>query len=264
MYDVAAAAARLVGVAYCAFLFDGSLLPIVIAALAGPAAVNLLATFHQARLSVRGRAMEDRSLKYGLLTTAYQVPSIISEHLDKVALFFLFSAETLAVYAVALRIPQLTRILVGETNSTLGPLFARQKDYSPALRRFSAGLSLLYMATAVVGALFVVPYVLPLLAGQAYEAAVPYAQFMTVGVAIGFLGDVQFRFVKSQLDSRSYLQITVWFAAINAPLVLALGYAFGLPGVVAAYMLKYLAFTFICSLVVRSLSRGPSTNSTSI
>jgi len=259
-YDVAAAAVRLAGVAACAFQFDGALLPIVIAALGGHAAVNVLATLHQMRLSVRGQGMEHQSLNYGLLTTAYQVPSIISEHLDKAVLFFLFSAETLAVYAVAMRIPQLARVLVGEANATLGPVFARQKDYSPELRRFSIGLSILYMAIAVVGTLLVIPVVLPLLAGQSYGSAVPYAQLMMLGVALGFLGDVQFRFIKSQLDSRSFLHITVGSTVVNVPLVLALGYGFGLSGVVAAYILRYLSYTLICTFVVRSYSRNLQTD----
>jgi O-antigen/teichoic acid export membrane protein len=251
-FDSLSAALKSGAVIACAYFIPGALLPVVIAMLVAPGLVNVAATIEQLRTVPSDAAGEPRSIEYGVQTTIYQVPTLLAQQLDKIALFYFISPAALAAYAVALRIPELARTVVCEANATLGPLFARQSSYSGELRSFSVKLWLLYGGVSIAGALFVVPVLLPLLAGDAYAESIPYAQIMTVGAALSYLGDIQFRYVKSHLHSRSFLAITGAKAFFDCILILALAYSFGLKGVVCAYVLKNLGYTAITSTVVRA------------
>ncbi len=250
-YDSLSAVLKCLAVVGSVWAFPGSLLPIIIASLIAPALINIVATADRLRIIPHNSHREPDSLRYGIRTTFYQVPTLLSQQLDKIVLFYLISPEALAVYAVALRIPELARTVVGETNATLGPLFAREKSYNKALQRFSIKLWLVYCAISVAGAVLVVPVVLPVLAGPQYNDSIIYAQIMTAGVALGYLGDIQFRYIKSHLHSKSFLQVTVAKSAFDCVLILGLANYFGLAGIVAAYVLKNLIYTFITMLVIR-------------
>lgn len=250
-FDGLSSALKCGAVFACAYVFPGILFPVVIAALIAPALINFVATVSQLRSVQPDAGRESNSVEYGIRTTFYQLPTVLAQQLDKVALFYFIAPEALAVYAVALRIPELARTVVGETNATLGPVFARKNVYTKALHRFSLKLCLLYCVVSAVGAILVVPYLLPMLAGDSYMEAVPYAQIMTIGVALGYLGDIQFRYIKSHLHSRNFLTVTLFKALFDCVLILGLTYYFGLVGVVAAYALKNLGYSAITNVVIR-------------
>jgi O-antigen/teichoic acid export membrane protein len=251
-FDGFSSALKFGAVFACAYVFPGILFPIVIAALIAPALINFVATMRQLRSIPSDAAREPNFVEYGIRTTLYQLPTVLAQQLDKLALFYFISPKALAVYAVALRIPELARTVVGETNATLGPVFARNDIYNKALHRFSLKLCLLYWVVSAVGAILIVPYLLPMLAGDGYLEAVPYAQIMTIGVAMGYLGDIQFRYIKSHLHSRNFLTVTLLRALLDCLLILGLAYYFGLVGIVAAYALKNLGHTTITNVVIRS------------
>lgn len=250
-FDGLSAGLKCCAVIACAYAFPKVLSLIVIAALFAPSMINILATVNQLHKVPRKAGRERDSVEYGFRTTLYQLPVTLIQQLDKLVLFYFISPEALAVYAVALRIPELARTVVGETNATLGPIFAREEAYTADLHRFSLKLFLLYGAVSVIGALFIVPYLLPMLAGNSYADSVRYAQFMTVGVALGCLGDIQFRYIKSHLHSGNYLTIALAKALFDCVLILVLAYYFGLVGVIAAYVLKNLGYTVITNVVIR-------------
>ena len=251
VFDGLTSATKFFGVALCAYMIPGVLFPVVCASLLAPSLINVIATSDQLRGLSPNADRERESVVYGVRTTIYQLPSVLAQQLDKFVLFYFISPEALAVYAVALRIPELSRTVVGETNATLGPVFAREKEYTPFLYRFSFKLWLVFLCISVAGAMLIVPYLLPLLAGTNYSGSVFFAQIMTVGVALGYLGDIQFRYIKSHLHSQNYLRITLCSALLNGVLILSLAYFFGIVGVVAAYVLKSLGYTVITNAVIR-------------
>jgi len=250
-FDSLSSALKCGAVILCAYLFPGLLFPVVIAAFIAPALINVVATIEQLFNVASDAEREPSSVEYGIRTTIYQLPTVLAQQLDKLLLFYFVSPEALAVYTVALRIPELARTVVGETNATLGPVFAREHIYTRSLHHFSLKLWLLYGVVSTAGALFVVPYLLPMLAGKSYTGAVSYGQIMTVGVALGYLGDIQFRYIKSHLHSQIFFTITMTKAVFDCVLILGLAYYFGLAGVVAAYVLKNLGYTAITNAVIR-------------
>lgn len=250
-FDGFSSALKCGAVILCAYLIPGLLFPVVMAAFIAPALINVVATIGQLRNETTDTDLEPRSIEYGIRTTIYQLPTVLGQQLDKLVLFYAIAPEALATYIVALRIPEVARTVIGETNSTLGPVFARERNYSRSLHYFSLKLWSLYGLVSAAGALFVVPYLLPVLAGNDYTEAIPYAQIMTVGVAMGYLGDIQFRYIKSHLHSRNFFSVTMTKAIVDCVLILGLGYCFGLAGIVAAYVLKNLGYTAITNTVIR-------------
>ena len=263
-FDSLSAALKSASVILCAYFYPGVLYPVVIAALVAPALINIVATIVQFSSLPSDAEREPDSIEYGIRTTIYQLPSVLAQQLDKFVLFYFISPEALAIYTVALRIPELARAVVGETIATLGPVFAREPNYSRTLHYFSLKLWLFYGVLSIIGALFIVPYLLPILTGNNYMEAVPYAQFMTVGVALGYLGSIQFRYVKSHLHGRSFLVVTMATAICNCLLILGLAYYFELAGVVVAYVLKNLCHSVITNAVIKfkylKVRTSPATN----
>lgn len=246
-------AARGLAIIASAYLFPGMLLPVVLAALAAPAITNVIATLVRIGGTPGSGQIEVGAIRYGLEVSAYQLPTVISQNLDKIFLFHLISPQALAIYVVAQRIPELARALVGDTNATLGPLFARAHGYTAGMQAFSLRLWSVYLAVSAFGALVVVPFALPLLAGDGYADAVVLSQIMTAGIALEYLGNIQFRFVKSQMDSKSFLNITLLTSIMGIALIVALGLLWGLWGVVAAYVLKGACYSLITNHVVQKL-----------
>lgn len=252
-FDSVSSILRCGSIIFLTLLFGGHVFLIVAATLLAPALINAVATLDQLRHVRADEAQEQASIEYGLQTTVYQLPTVIVQQLDKLALFYLISPEVMAVYVVALKIPDLARDVVADANATLAPVFARESDYSRPLHAFTIKLWLFYSAISIAGAVFVVPYLLPILVGDDYADAVLYAQLMTVGAALGYLGNIQFRYIRSHLHGRNFRNILISKALIDALLILPLAYFFALEGVVAAYMLKHLAMTLIVSVVIRRM-----------
>lgn len=250
-YDGFSSVFKCCAVIFSTYLFPGLLFPVVIAAFIAPAVINVVATMDQFRNKAKESDREPHSIEYGIRTTIYQLPAVLIQQLDKFVLFYFISPEALAVYAVALRIPELARAMVGEINATLGPVFARERIYTSSMHRFSLKLWLLYGVASAAVALVVVPYLLPMLAGNNYIKAVPYAQFMTLGAASGYLGNIQFRYIKSHLHSRSFIAVSMINAVISSILILSLAYYYDFAGVVAAYVLKNLVNTGITTTIIK-------------
>lgn len=265
LFDSASFLLRTAAIAACAFAFRGDLFPVILAALLAPAAVNLAATILQARDVSPNAEIEPGATRYGLQASLYELPALLAQRLDQIALFYLITPEALALYAVALRFPILIQAVMGEIIAVLGPVFARETGYTPLLRRFSLLVGLAFFGFCAVLALTVIPYLLPLVAGPKYEGAIIYAQILMVGAAAGTVGQIHFRFVKSQLRSGPLLEIVLARSAISVLIILTLTYLFGLEGVVAAFIINGLVSSTVTTLLARKrfstsgkkIERGP-------
>jgi len=251
LFDVLSTGLKCGSIIICAYLFPANLPLIVTAALVAPALINIFATWDQLKRIPSDAKIERGSLRYGFHITFYQLPTTLVQHLDKIILFYFISPTALAIYTVALRIPELIRTMVGEINATLGPIFARENTYTSALHQFSLKLFFLYLFLSVLVAFFAVPYVLRILVGSSYMSSIRFAQFMTIGVALGFLGDIRFRYIRSHLHSKNFLRVALSRALFDSLLIVMLVYCFGLKGAVVAYIIRNIAFSLITTAVMK-------------
>lgn len=250
MLDGTSAISRAAAVAAVVYLFEEPLIAAVAAAMLAPGLINAFATYLTVREVPRNAEVEQGALGYGWRTSLYELPALVTQQLDKIILFYFFSPQSLALYMAALRVPAVMQNAMGEAYAVLGPAFARSGRYTKQIARFANLLSVAILIALSAVAVFVLPYLLPLLAGPKYVDAVPYAQVLTVGVALGQLGRIQFRFIKSQLDSRTFFQITLIRSGLELALFASLGLAFGLNGIVAAYVLNNLGLPIITAWIM--------------
>jgi O-antigen/teichoic acid export membrane protein len=251
LLDSTAALMRAAAVIAVVYLFTQPLVAAVAAAMLAPGLINALATYQMVRQVPRDAAAERGALSYGWRTSLYELPALVTQQMDRLILFYFFSPQSLALYMAALRVPSVLQNAMGEAYAVLGPGFARAGRYTKQIARFAKLLSATILIALTLVAVFLLPYVLPLLTGPKYVDAVPYAQILTIGVALGQLGRIQFRFVKSQLDSRTFLFITLIRSGVELTLFASLGLTLGLDGVVAAFVINNACLPIITSLIMR-------------
>ncbi|RCK54049.1 hypothetical protein TH25_01505 [Thalassospira profundimaris] len=249
-FDSASFTLRSVAVSICALTFPQYIFLVILLALLMPALVNILATFWQAHQIPISASREPNALRYGIKVSMYEIPSLAVQQLDRIALFYFISPEALAVYSVAVRIPQLLQAMIGEAIAVLGPVFARQESYDRSLHRFTFLITAIFLTACLLFSFIAIPYILPLLSGPKYDDSILYAQILTTGIAIGTIGQIYFRYVKSKLDSKAFLQITLTQAAIDGPTILLLTFYFGIKGAVAAFILKGVTISLITAFIV--------------
>tara|TARA_R110002012_G_scaffold220384_2_gene391879 strand:- start:2175 stop:3335 length:1161 start_codon:yes stop_codon:yes gene_type:complete len=249
-FDSASFTLRSIAVSVCAFTFPQYIFIVIILALLAPGLVNLFATFWQARQIPASASREPDALRYGIKVSMYEIPSLAVQQLDRIALFYFISPEALAIYSVAVRIPQLLQAMIGEAIAVLGPVFARRENYDRSLHRFTFLITVTLLIACLLFSLIAIPYILPILTGQKYGESILYAQILTTGIATGTIGQIYFRYVKSKLDSKAFLQITLSQAAIDGPTILLLTFYFGIKGAVAAFILKGVTISLITSFVI--------------
>lgn len=250
LFDGTSFTLRAITVSASAFIFPQHIFLIILVALLAPGLVNIFATLWQARRIPKIASREPQALRYGLKVSMYEIPSLAVQQLDRIALFYFISPEALAVYSVAIRIPQLLQAMIAEAIAVLGPIFARRENYDQSLHKFTFLITTTLLIACLIFSLIGIPYILPLLSGPQYADSILYAQILTTGIATGTIGQIYFRYVKSKLDSRAFLQITLSQAAIDGPTILLLTFYFGIHGAVAAFILKGITISLITGFVV--------------
>jgi len=247
------------GLLISAVLLDVRPLWIFVALYFGPGAVmNVLASgLCWARMDGPGDADEnDRLFRYGLGVSAVTMVSMIAEQVERIAIFLLLSPAVLAVYLAGDRLSELIRSVAQDGAAVLAPRFARMTAYEGKVEK---AIWLICMAAGigiVVFAFTLAPPLLILIFGPAYAPSIPFAQALLCSVAVGNVGQFQFRFIRSQLDGESFRTVTLWTSGLRIVAGFALVYAFGVWGAVATVFLHRLALSALSSAIVKRRYRS--------
>lgn len=253
------------GLLICAVLLDVQLLWVFVALYFGPGSLmNLIASLLCWGRMERSDADETRDLfRYGLGASAVTMVSMVAEQAERIAIFLILSPAALAVYLAGDRLSELIRSVAQDGAAVLAPRFARMSAYEGKIERavwlicMAAGLGI------VVFAFTLAPPLLLLIFGPEYAPSIPFAQALLVSVAVGNVGQFQFRFIRSQLDGASFRTITLWTSGVRILAGTGLVFAFGVWGAVGAVFLHRLALSILSSAVIRRRYRlaaagGPS------
>lgn len=247
------------GLLISAVLLDVRTLWVFVALYFAPAAaMNLIATLAcWARMAEPGEPGEtDALFRYGLGASAVTVVSLIAEQVERIAIFLLLSPAVLAVYLAGDRLSELVRSVAQDGAAVLAPRFARMTAYEGKVER---AIWLICMAAGigiVVFAFTLAPPVLLLIFGPAYAPSIPFAQALLCSVAVGNVGQFQFRFIRSQLDGESFRTVTLWTSGLRIVAGFALVYAFSVWGAVATVFLHRLALSALSSAIVKRRYRS--------
>ncbi len=229
-----------------ALIFPNNIPLAVLVFLGVPSVLNTVLTIRDLRALKPDETNEPESIRYGIRTSFYAAFNTLAVQSDKLLLFLFMSPASVAVFVAAERIPELMRNLVQDGIAAMAPRFAREcsytKDLDRALKMSALILGLLIAAFSVT----ILPWLLILIFGEEYAESVPYAQALALSVAVGNAATLRYRFIRSQLDSKSYAKITITtsvFRVMSSALLIPL---FGIAGAVASAF----AYRLIMSLSV--------------
>lgn len=198
-----------------------------------PAIQNIRCTLIALKLTAHESMVESDSISYGIKTSAYMVVSIIAEQIERLLVFYVLSPATLGLYAAADRLSEIIRSGTQDFAAVLAPRFAKLSHYPADVDRLIKLFCIALGAIIVLFAFTVAPWLMLMLFGPDYAAAIPYAQGLLCAVAVGNIGQFQFRFVRSQLDTANFRRILVGTSVYRIIAACILVPVFGLWGVVA-------------------------------
>lgn len=225
-------------------------IPIVLTLLV-PAVYNIAMTAAKLQQIPPDAAVEEQNVRYGIKTTLYSGLGAIGSNIDRVLLFWFMSPVALAVFVAASRVPDLLGGAMQDVAAVLAPRLAKHEFYTKRVDRIFGVLSLLYGAVIVLFAFTAMPFFVIFLFGSDYADAIPYAQALTCSVAIGYLANLRFRFIRSKIDARGFRDITLISSAVRLVAFLLLVPTFGLVGAVIATFIYRLALMNVVRIVIR-------------
>lgn len=184
---------------------------------------------------------EDEAISYGVKTSFSSVFNITGNYIDKFLLYYLLSPETLAVYVIAERIPELLKKYMQSARSVLVPGFSRKSRFTPEMSRKLNMASFVISAGVVIIALGVIPWLIPLAFTKNYGDAVLYCQLLMGTLIIGQAATTKFTYIISRLDERSFRDITIGTNVVRIVSSAVLIPLFGVMGAIAATALYRIA-----------------------
>lgn len=198
-----------------------------------PAIQNIRRTRQALQQTAGETTTEPDSLRYGIITSAYMVISLIAEQIERLLVFYVLSPAMLGLYSSADRLSEIVRGATQDFAAVLAPRFAKLTHYPADIDRMIKIFCFALGALIILFAFTVAPWLMHVLFGPAYAPAIPYAQGLLCAVAVGNVGQFQFRFVRSQLDVTNFRYILIGTSAYRIIAAVILVPMFGLWGVVA-------------------------------
>ena len=184
-------------------LYPGNLLWPLGITLAFLAFRNIGATLFVKRKIIENDKVEEGSVSYGTRTSFYSALNNVSMHIDKFLVFTLLSPEAMAIYLVALKVPEMIKGTIKTLPSALKPRLAKHKTYSAHVDR---GLKILAGVISLSLALVtftVFPFLMTVFFGEQYVTSIPYAQAIMLSLVFANFATFQMAFVRSRLDEKS-------------------------------------------------------------
>jgi O-antigen/teichoic acid export membrane protein len=249
-----------------AVLLDARALWVFVVLFLGPTAVvNAIATL----VCLRSKALADGEqskvlFRYGLQASAVTAVSMIAEQIERLIIFLLIGPAPLAIYLAGDRLSELVRGVFQDAAAVLAARFARMATYQGRVERAIWVISAAAGVAIVVFAFTLAPFLLLTVFGPAFKPSIPFAQALLCSVAVGNVGQFQFRFIRSQVDVQSFRTITLWTSGVRIVAGIVLVAAFGIWGAVATVFAHRLSLSFLSAIVVRRHYRTALPNSADV
>ncbi|MAZ76739.1 MAG: hypothetical protein CMH31_05495, partial [Micavibrio sp.] len=223
-----------------AYMFIPSLLNIVMST------IDFCRFFKEERVEDKGNM-----ITYGLNTSFFTAVHTIALRLDEFILFYLVAPQVMAVFAIANRIPELLRGVTQTLASILAPRFAKHqkitKEIYKAIKLYSFGF-----AGFVIALTFTIyPDIMLFLFSDKYSDAIFYSQIIMFSLVIGNMANLNFRFIRSQNDSKSYNNVTLIISIVKILASIALVPFFGIWGAIASLFLYRIAMLVSVEYIIR-------------
>jgi O-antigen/teichoic acid export membrane protein len=210
---------------------------LVVILLVVQAVLNLSATRTSLRQVGRDEPVEEGSIRYGVITTAYMTFGHVAMYVDKLLIYAFLTPASLAIFVAAERLPELVKGAIKNLGAALAPRFARHRHYTRRVERALVAFSIVAGLAIVVFALTLLPWLLVFIFGEQYRDSIPYAQVLTCSIAIVTPVTLRGRWMKSQQDAASFRDVNASVAICRIVASAALIPIFGIKGAVISAVL---------------------------
>jgi len=217
------------------------------------ALVNIVVTmfgFHRLKNEAQN-AQSDSLIRYGVQSSGPIMVTMVAEQVERLIIFLAIGPAALAIYLAGDRLSELVRSVFQDAAALLAPRFARSSTYTKRIEGAVWLTSFLAGTAILIFALMLAPAVLLFIFGPGYATSIPYAQALLCSVAIGNVGQFQFRFIRSQHDASSFRNITLFTSGVRIASSFVLINLFGAWGAVASLIVHRLVLSVLTSLVIR-------------
>lgn len=231
--------------------YGGQYIGVLLAFMGFPALINLIMLWRIKHLLTDKNRAEDRVVKHGTQSSLYVSLSTASIYFDKLLLFFFLPPSSLALFTAADRFADLLRTGVQDVATALAPKFAESESYSSRLHKFFKIFYVLFGIILMIFAFTLLPWIIVLIYGEAYKEAIPYAQILVFSVALGNLASMQFRYIRSKLDTSNFRNIMIGTSLIKIILSITLIPFFGLEGAVLSAVLYRIVLSGTINYVIQ-------------
>jgi O-antigen/teichoic acid export membrane protein len=213
--------------------------------------LNVLATRASFRHVRRDEQVEDGSIRYGLITTAYMVFGHVALYVDKLLIYAFLTPASLAIFVAAERLPELVKGLIKNIGAALAPRFARHRHYTRRVERAFTAFSIVAGIAIVAFAFTLLPWMLVFIFGDDYRESIPYAQVLMCSVAISSSVPLRGRWVKSQQDAASFRDVNALIAICRIVASASLIPFFGIKGAVISAVLARIGSVAVIYIVMK-------------
>jgi len=184
---------------------------------------------------ITGRKLKGKDPKvvhYGWHLSIMNSIQTIGGHIDKLAIPFFLGFEQLAVYSIAMILPDTCKRFVKAVSPLLLPKFSALKG-SRVYGQIKGKLLLIFSLSIIGGILGIVlaPFVVPLLFSDTYVKAVPYAQLLFASVLFVIPTRVFVTLLHARKKVKALYQYQVTISILSIILVLTLTPLYGIWGV---------------------------------
>jgi len=200
---------------------------------------------------ITGQEQDPEAIPFGRHITLTQIPSIISQHYDKLIIALFLSFPELAIYSIALAFSSLLQPFSSIIATLVLPKLS-QMDAKTAYAEVRKRWYFIVIGFgAVCGVLIVLcPYLIPFLYSTEYTESVFYAQLLLISSIIAAPTTIINKALfPSQKKIKDLYKLRIYSALIEIVLLTVLTLKFGLLGAVIALLVGR-AFSMVYSLIL--------------
>tara|TARA_Y100000310_G_C20656176_1_gene802089 strand:- start:179 stop:1420 length:1242 start_codon:yes stop_codon:yes gene_type:complete len=199
-------------------------------------------------------------IKYGKHLTLIEAIPLIGVHVDKLIITYFIGFEALAIYAIALIIPQQMRDVTKSIIPIFIPKFSElnPKEVYPKIRKKLLYLIILSIVFGLV-MIILAPHLIPLIWSQKYIGSIYYAQLLIVATVVVLPTIVLMNLLKAQKKKKEIFKINIFITFLKIALMIILIPKFKLLGVVLSiFIYRIIGSIYAYYLTIKTFTSGSS------
>lgn len=217
-----------------------------------PSLQNLLLTIFEYKKHYNAPINETDLTSYGVKSSCYNVLPIIAGEIDRLSIYSFISASELALYNVAMKIPEIFKTVIRNLSGVIMPKLSRIPNYSKSLEKYFTGFSLLLLAFILIFLFTVLDDIFYLITPEEYHGSLIYAQALLISFAIGNFGFLKSRYIYAHKNMDSTKRILISSNIIKILLTPLMVFFFQVWGAIIVIFIQRTFVSIYVNFIIRT------------